>query len=596
MALVVSQCHMTALDKAVQCHMNGEVHQAEGFYREVLASQPHHAKATQFLGVLLFQSGQEAVGLQLLERATELNPYDSESWSNLGNAYFASGLNSQAVTVLEKSIQLDGNNASAHCTMSACLRQPGTMSDSIESARRALRLNSHLVQAHCNLGNSLIGVGDISGAIAAFEQALYLAPNCLEARQSHTFALQYSDRHSAQDILVSAQKLGSIFPYVAPKSTTAPLKTVAFLSGDYLTHPVAFFLDPLLRNLDRIRHKVVLLSNSTKSDSWTEKLQSYGDEFHDVTGLSDQGLKDLCSEREIDCVIDLSGHTASNRLGALALRLAPLQASWLGYSGTTGLPNMDWIVADRTLVAQDQEGHYTERTAALPGSAFCFDPSRITTEVAEAPCLKNGFVTFGSYNNLAKLSPQAVALWSEVMHKVEGSRLVLKTLHLGEAKLADKVRHQFAQRGIDPVRLTVSGHIDALNHFASFSEIDIVLDSTPYSGATTTVEAVYMGVPVVTLLGDRYAGRMSASILARIGKSDWIASDSATFVDTAVQLARDFEDLEKTRQGLRDDVEQSDLCDGVLFAKFFQDNLDSMWSESLTGQSTNTETMNEQAA
>ena len=437
-----------------------------------------------------------------------------------------------------------------------------------------------LVQAHCNLGNSLLGSGDVTGGIAAFEQALYVSPNNLEARQSHVFALHYSDRHTAHDILESALQVGKLYPNVVSTVPDRDLKTIAFLSGDFLSHPVAFFLDPVLKNLDRTRYRIVLLSNSKKQDEWTEKLCSYGDEFHDIRKLSAEELRDLAIRLEIDIVVDLAGHTGSNRIDGLALRLAPVQVSWLGYSGTTGLPTMDWMIADESLVGEGDGSKYTERVERLGMSVFCFDPSRIKTPVAPPPFLKNGFVTFGSFNNLAKLSSATVTIWSEILQRLEGSRLILKTTHLGETRLADRLRQQFLLRGVDPDRLTILGYTEGDDHFDMYSTIDIALDPFPYSGATTTIEALYMGVPVVSMSGDRYASRMSLSILKGIGRPEWVVESREEYISLAIQLAQDQNGLAEIRARLRSEIEKSSLCRHEEFALNFESVLESIWTQS----------------
>lgn len=582
MSLAYSNVQYSVLDTAVQCHFSGELTRAESLYRQTLRTNPGNAKATQFLGVLLFQSGSKVEGIELMERAIGLAPNDSEAWSNLGNAYFVEGRSEEAVSCLKRALALDTGNASAYCTLSACLRKEGTLGDAIDAARSALRIQPNLVQAHCNLGNSLLGAGDVSGAIAAFEQALYVAPAHLESRQSHIFALHYSDKHSSADIYTSASRLFQMSPSVTADVPDRTLKTIAFLSGDFRRHPVAYFLDPLLRSLDRTRFKVILLSNSPKRDEWTEKLCSYGDEFLQITELSAEELQTLCREHEIDIVVDLAGHTASNRLDGLSLRLAPVQVSWLGYSGTTGLPTMDWILVDPSLVGEGEERHYTERVAVLPDSVFCFDADRVTEGVTPPPCVQKGYVTFGSFNNLAKLNAATVSAWAEILHQVEDSRLIIKTVHLGEQRLADRMRQQFALRGIDPSRIVLLGHSSDDTHFEQYGQIDVALDPFPYSGATTTIEALQMGVPVVSLAGDRYASRMSKSLLTQIGHEEWVASTIQQYKQIAIALASDSSHLSRVRESLRAEISTSPLCQSDRFARSFEDTLESVWANSQT--------------
>lgn len=566
------------IDEAVRAHIQGKTDQAESLYKSVLTSVPNHPQASQFLGVLLFQAGRRAEGLDWMERAVRTNPGDPEGWSNLGNAYRVMGRGPEAVQALNRALAISPTFAPAYCTLSACLREAGTLSKAIEAARNAVRLRPEMAQAHCNLGLALLDAGEIPNAIAAFQQAIYVSPNFLEARQSLLFAMHYGDQFTAKDILAQARKFGSTQPSEA-WPVTGELKTVAFLSGDFRNHPVATFLEPLLAHMDSRKFRVVLLSNTPTRDEVTERLAAHSFEFIEVHEMSPVQLQTACKALDVDVIVDLAGHTASNRMDALAIRLAPVQVSWLGYSGTTGLPTMDWILADSELIPTGAT-EYTERVARLTGSAFCFDQTRFEAPLAPPPCITNGYVTFGSFNNHSKISPSAVAAWAEILNQVPGSRIIVKSRHLGEEAMADRVRAMFAQRGIDLARVTVTGWTVGRNPLEDYNQVDVALDTFPYSGATTTVDALSMGVPVVTYSGDRYAGRMSRSILAAIGRIEWVTEDQDSYTAQAVKLAERPEKLAQIRSSLRTEIAESPLTDPKLFARNFQETMLHIWSQS----------------
>lgn len=569
----------STLDRAVQAHLAGRLDLAETLYRECLAGPSPSPKVSQFLGVLLFQSSGRAEGLRLMEQAVKLTPNDSEAWSNLGNAYRVLSDGDRAISALKRAIELDPRNASAHCTLSACLRKEGTLIDAIDAARTATRLQPNMAQAHCNLGNALLEAGECQAAIASFQQALYLQPGMLDARQSLVFALHYSDRHTARQIRTAADSFSQLFSEVAPQFDRSELKTIGFLSGDFRQHPVAYFLEPLLRKLSESDFRTVLLNNSLVRDSWTDKLSDLADAAVSVVDQPADRVRALAAEHSIDLLVDLAGHTASNRADAVVRRLAPIQVSYLGFSGTTGLPNLDWMLADPVLVGSHDEQNYSEKVRTLSSSAFCFDVGRVPEQSPKLPFDQNGFITFGSFNNLSKLSSSCLDAWAGLLSKVPNSRLLIKSLHLGEIALTERIFRSMRAQGVCEDRVEVRGF--ASDPFAAIAGVDIALDSFPYTGATTTCETLACGVPVVTLKGDRYAARMSASILTSVGRTEWIASSIESYVDIASRLSTDPLGLRSLRQTLRSELASSPLCDSNLFVTNFVTALQATWNTTL---------------
>ena len=565
------------IDEAVRAHIQGRIQQAEELYKSVLNAVPNHPQASQFLGVLVFQNGRKEEGIRWMEQGVRSNPGDPEAWSNLGNAYRVVGRGKEAIEAIQRALSIAPTFAPAYCTLSACLREVGTLGQAIDAARNAIRLQPNLAQAHNNLGLALLEAGESNAAIAALQQALYVSPQFLEAHQGLLFAMHYSDKHSAHSIMKQAQVFASTQPRdVWP--VEGDLKTIGFLSGDFRNHPVAFFLEPMLRKIDKSKFKVVLLSNTCMTDEVTERLKLVADEFIDVTEMAPLQLQKACRALVIDMVIDLAGHTASNRIDALAQRIAPVQVSWLGYSGTTGLPSMDWILVDSEIAPPGTLG-FTEWVSHLPDSVFCFDPGNLKGTVQPPPCFASNQVTFGSFNNLSKISPSCVALWSQVLLEVSDSRLILKSRHLEERGVADRLIGQFQSHGVSADRIITRGWTLSQCPIDDYNEVDVALDTFPYSGATTTIEALGMGVPVVTLVGDTYASRMSRSILSAVGREEWITDTPEKYVSTAIELANCPSRLEYVRRSLRNEVFESPLCDPGQFAKNFESNLESIWNQ-----------------
>ncbi len=577
MAVAQSSHPHPALQRAIQAHVQGQAERAEELYRQVLRETPD-PQAAQFLGVLLFQADRRSEGLEWMERATKLAPADGEAWSNLGNALRVVGRHEEAITCLVSATTLRPDLAAAHCNLSACYRRAGTLSRSISEAKEALRIEPNMAQALCNLGLALLERGDALEAVKTLGRAIQIAPQFSDAIQSYLFALHYSDKHDARTIAQEAARLGARFGSVPVRRTNPKPRSVGFLSGDFRKHPVATFLEPLLRHRDRARYRFVALSNAEQTDSVTDRLRGLFDEWIDVFGVSADKVAERSRQAELDIVVDLSGHTAGNRADALAKGLAPVQVSWLGYSGTSGLPALQALIADPIVVTDAEDCAYSERLALLPGSVFCWDIADLPAGSASPPCASSGCVTFGSFNNLSKLSPKTVVLWTEVLGRVPGSRLLLKSTHLAEPEIAAHVRSRFVEAGLDQDRLETVGWLPGDGHQGAYDRIDVALDPTPYTGATTTCEALAMGVPVVTLRGDRYAGRMSASILTAVGRAEWIADTESRYVELAVELSTDPIALGALRQSLRLEMKRSILCDGPKFARDFEDALERAWS------------------
>jgi len=294
-------------------------------------------------------------------------------------------------------------------------------------------------------------------------------------------------------------------------------------------------------------------------------------------GMSDEALAKCIRDDGIDILVDLSGHTAHNRLPVFAWKPAPIQASWLGYVATTGLSEMDYYIADRYAVPESQDAQFVEKVWCLPESMICFTPPEFDIPASQTPAMANGYVTFGSFNNLTKMNDAVVALWADVLHNVPGSKILLNTRQLNDAAIRETTWRRFAAHGIGRERVMLEYITPRASSIAAYSRVDIALDPFPYNGGTTTAEALWMGVPVLTLAGDRLVGRMGVSQLSNVGLQDWIAEDAAEYVAKAKYFA-EISALTKLRAGLRQRVLESPLFDAPRFAAHFEQALRSMWS------------------
>jgi predicted O-linked N-acetylglucosamine transferase (SPINDLY family) len=370
-------------------------------------------------------------------------------------------------------------------------------------------------------------------------------------------------------------------PYANDPAPDRPLR-VGYVSPDLREHPVASFLTPVLAHHDRSRFHVTCYADVARPDGVTRHLQTLADAWRDLPGRSDAQVADLIQADSTDILVDLAGHTACNRLLVFARKPAPVQVTHFGYPNTTGLSTMDYRISDRYADPPGRtEAYHTEELVRLPEVAWCYRPLA-APEVTPLPARAAGHVTFGSLNNLAKITPQAIALWSELLRAVPGSRLVLLT---GAGSQADQRLHDlFGQHGIDRARLELLGRRPRDRYLALYQEMDIALDPFPYNGGVTTCDALWMGVPVVTLAGESYVSRQGVALLSNLGLDDWVAGAPDAYVDIATRWAHDVEGLGRLRAGLRERMTNSPLTDGLRFTRFLAEAYRWMWQRWCLGQ------------
>jgi len=613
-----------ALLGAAQTRLDaGDVEGAESLYREVLEQQPDHVEASTALGSLLDRLGRVDEAAALFRRLVERSGTAS-AHCNLGVMLFKQGRPAEALDHLQHAVSMQPGYALALDNLGATLAVLGRHDEAEQAIRAALAINERIASAHNSLGTLLmrrhddaalacidraLGIdpaffdahvqratllreqGRIEDAVMSWRRAVTLAPASLSVWSNLLHTVLYSDDVSAEDVFVWHRRFDKVVGFISadPKPTAVvpqrPARTAAsrmrlrvgFLSPDLRRHPVGDFTDALLEHHDRTQLEVICYHDSVVDDDVTARLASHAARWVETSRLSDEELAAQIAADEVDVLIDLAGHTGL-RLHLLARRLAPVQATWLGYPATTGLAAVDYRVTD---VHADPLGHEalnSERLARLPHSYFCYRPRGVTPIPAPLPALaRHGELTFGSFNIVSKISPTTLDLWASVLRAVPRSRLLLKAAALAYTSVRDRLRGDFATRGIDARRIELRGWVTA-GHLEAYNEVDIALDTAPFNGATTTCEALWMGVPVVTLAGDRSPARMGASILAAAGCHDWIATDAPAFVATAQRLAGDLGALQTIRGGLRAKLCASPLLDGKAFARDFEQLLRTMVS------------------
>ena len=573
-----------SIDELLANYSAGHYQLAEQQAKTLTQKYPRHPFGWKALGLLLKATGKLEESLKMMHRSIEHDPKDAESYSNIGATYKDLGRFQEAQVNFQEALRLKPNYAVAHNNLGNAIKELGFLEKAQESYREAIRLEPNLSQAHNNLGNVLKDLGRLEEAQASYREALRLKPDYLRAHSNLLFSLNYVDALSTQDALQQAKRYGSMVSSKAlPKFTSwqvnpDPVKLrVGLVSGDLRNHPVGYFVQGLIENLDNSRFELFAFPTTPKSDELTTRIQPYFEQWLPIYDKNDLDAATLIHQKAIHILIDLSGHTAHNRLPVFSYKPAPIQVSWLGYFATTGLPEMDYFLGDPCMSPQSEEHHFTEKVWRLAQTWFCLTPPPQEVPVAPLPALSNGYVTFGCFGNLAKMGDQVINCWVNILQQIPQAKLFLKANQLADAQVATNLQNRFASQGIPSERLILEGPSSRTEYLNTYNRIDLVLDTFPYPGGTTSCEALWMGVPVLTLKGGRFLSHLGESIVSSAGQTNWIAQDLDDYVKKAVSFAGNLEGLTQVRTTLRDSILQTPLFDTACFSKHFEEALWGMW-------------------
>lgn len=617
-----------ALQTAIQYQQTGQWQAAEALYRQVLQSQPHQSQALQFyleLSNLLWQQGRptDAIGyLQLVlsfnpnfaeaynnlgtvlmnqnqpteavacyQRALTLNPNFAEAYSNLGNVCKERGRLTEAISYYRRAVALNPNFADVQNDLGALLSLHDQLTEALLCFQRALRLDPNSAEAYANVGGILKEMGRIEEAVKYYQRALELKPTEANFYMALIMSLHYSTRYDPLTIFLEHQHFNELYakplinlikPHLNERTTERKLK-IAYASPDFRRHAVVNFIEPILTQHDRTQFELFCYYNHPQSDEVTISLQGDVDYWRDCFHWSDEELAERIRQDQIDILVDLMGFTGNNRILVLARKPAPVQMTYLGYSSTTGLTAIDYRLTD---AYTDPEGiaeqFSSETLVRMPHSYFCYQPADETylMTVNPPPVIQNGYLTFGSFNHHPKLSPAILSLWVTILRALPTSKLFIKSKCLADATVQQNLMKYFTSGGIASERLILSPFALTLTeHLSMYHQIDIALDSYPYNGATTTCEALWMGVPVVTLVGTTHVSRMGLSILSTLGLTELIASTNEEYINIALQLANDREHLQHLRATMRERMQSSTLMDAVSFTRHLETIYRWMWEK-----------------
>ncbi len=551
---VEPECLETLFDRGVLLQEQGELEKAINVFQQSLEVNSNQVNVHFHLGMVFKEKGDLVASEKHYRMVITLSPEMDRAYNNLGNV----------------------------------LQQLSKLDDAILCYRKAIALNPSNKSCLNNLGNVLKDQGKYTEAIQCYQKALELDPHFRIAFENLVFILHYDNSNTPAEIYSQHRKWAELHevPMQNSKPTTYqnckdPNKRlrIGYVSGDFKRHPVACFIQSLLRSHNHQDYEIYCYSNNSQSDDITVRFQQLSDQWREIYLTEDEQVVEMIQRDDIDILVDLSGHTKDNRLMVFTKKPAPIQISYLGYPNTTGLNAIDYRLVDNYTDPPGKSEHLNSETLIrLPHGFLCYTPPHDAPTVGPSPCLSTEHLTFGSFNNLAKVSSEVLCLWGKILKSYPNSRLILKSHYTISEETACYWRSILEKAGIDNHRVQLVGRIvDRIKHLSFYEHIDIALDTYPYNGTTTTCEALWMGVPVVTLAGDTHVSRVGMSLLSVVGLEELIAHTHEDYVQGAVSLAKDRPRLHSLRQSLRSRVQRSSLTNSVLFTESLEAVYRQIW-------------------
>jgi predicted O-linked N-acetylglucosamine transferase (SPINDLY family) len=561
----------------------GKLDQALACFRRAVELMPDCAEMQNNLGNTLKDLGNFEEAIDCYRHALKQRPNFAEALNNMGNALQMQGKLDEAANSYRRAIQLNPDVAEAYNNLGNAYRYKHELNEAIASYRRALELAPENAEMHNNLGTALRDQGEFDAAIASYRRALELNPNLLSAYSNLLYALYFCPGFDAAAIYEEhrrwnqqqAEPLAKLIRRHHNEANPDRRLRVGYVSPNFRQHAESFFLAPLFSAHDREQFQIFCYSDVVTPDEVTAKLRSSSDVWRETFGMQDEKLAERIRDDQIDILVDLTMHMGSGRPLLFARKPAPVQVCWLAYQGTTGLTTMDYRLTDPHLDPPGMfDRYYSEASFRLPDSFWCYDPLTNEPSVNALPAPITSCVTFGCLNNFCKVTDDVLRLWARVMRTVDCSRLIVLA---GEGSHRERTIDFLRRAGIAPQRITFQSYLPRPDYLRLYHEIDIGLDTFPYNGQTTTLDAIWMGVPVITIVGKTSAARAGASLLWNLGTPELVADTSDEFVSIAVALAHDWKRLSAYRASLRACLENSPLMDAPRFAGNVEAAYRTMW-------------------
>ena len=575
-----------ALAIALAHHRAGRLDLAEEIYRRMLAVEPEHPEGLHLMGMIAHQRGDQERALEYVRRAIRADDRQPAFYNTLGAAYRVLGKTSEAIACYENALRVRPHHATSAYNLGGALYDLGRIDEAIDWYNRAIGLEPDFAEAYNSLGIAYDARGMLDETIDCYRRALELKPDFERAQGNYLFALRHhpgvgpaalSAAHAEFSRRLCDPLRADRRAHDNSREPERPLR-LGFVSPRFDIGPVGSFTIRALENVDREQFPIFCYSAGRCDDRMTARFRAVSANWRDSWHASDEELAARIREDRVDVLFDLAGYSAFNRLPVFARKPAPIQITWVDSVGTTGLDAIDYVLADRREIPVGDETHYVEKVLCLPDTYICFDPPIDAPPVGPLPALRNGYLTFGSFNRAVKIQQPDVEVWSRVLTQIPGSRLMLRCASFGDSVTRERYEAQFARNGVPSDRLTFHGSSPHAEFMAAYNEVDVALDPL-YNGGLTTCEALWMGVPVLTCPGDTFPRRHSLSHLSAVGFTETIARDYSEYVRIAVSLAQDLPRLAEIRGGLRERVANSPLCDATRFATNLMGVLRNVWRD-----------------
>lgn len=571
----------------------GRKDEAIACLRAVIDIEPTQYRASAMLTALYRDRGENAASEAVCRTALQHSPDSTDLLNELGMTLLRANRLDESACCFERVLALDPANVLALHNLGAAHQLLKNFSAAERAYRHALEIAPNNLAILSNLGLLLAEMGHVDEAIALFDRIMASTTDpkaFAEALSNKAFSRNYSSTPGAAEIAFLDAKgygdyvAGLAKPYSAWNTTPVADRClrVGLVSGDLRRHPVAFFLERVLAELvRRAKGRIETYAYATLPimDDYSDRIKSCCAMWREVSALSDESFAGLIHDDRIDILIDLSGHTSHNRLPVFAWKAAPVQVSWLGYFATTGVRQIDYLIADPWTLPKSEEAFFTERIWRLPETRLCFSPPQESAEVGPLPALNEGIVTFGCFNSAAKLGDDVLDVWARILRQTPRSRLLLKSRQMDDESIRSRMATRFCERGVLLDQLLFEGWSSRADYLAAYGRVDIGLDPFPFPGGTTTAESLWMGVPVLTLAGARFLSRQGVGLMANAGLHSWIAENKDQYWSKATAFASNWENLAELRGSLRQKVAKSPIFDADRFAMHLEDALRAMWKE-----------------
>jgi protein O-GlcNAc transferase len=559
-----------------------EMDAAAESFRQTIALEPQHTDAYNRLGDALLRTGHVNDGIEQFRKYVSLRPTDHRGYNNLGLAMANAGRPNDAIELLQKSLQLSPNYPDAHNTLALAYEALNRKDEASFHYSEAVRLNPTFADAWSNYGTNLTEQGRVEEAIVALRKSLQARPHAAMIHSNLLLTLNYSSHLTPEQVTAEHKEFASQF---APNTTTSPMLhdpdperrlRLGYLSADFRAHTVSGFIEALLTHHDRNRFHVTAYANVSRPDDATTRFQKLADRWRFVNGLSDEQIANQIVADKIDILIDLSGHTAGNRILVLAARPAPIQATLFGYPNTTGLNTVDYRITDEISDPPDMTEHlYTEKRLHLNGLAWVYQPPTDAPPVRPLPGLKNDTFTFGCLNNAAKISDACLTTWANLLKAIPNSQLVLLTG--SSEKGSELMAERFEKAGVSRDRVERLSRLSRKDYFETYTRFDLALDPFPYNGGVTTCDSLWMGVPVLAVAGSSYVSRQGVSILTHVGLPEFAAESSEQLIEMAKIWVENRDMLADIRAGLRSQLANSLVGQPAKYVKNLEAGLREAW-------------------